>query len=382
MKQLLEDLRSHQVRLEEVPAPCCRPGGVLVRTATSLISSGTERAAVALGSKSLVGMGLERPDLVRQLFRRLRTSGVADVVAAVKARLDAGVALGYSSAGEVLEVGRGVEEFSAGDRVACAGADYSSHAEVNRIPKNLCVRIPEGVDFEAAASVALGGIALQAVRVADVRVGERVVVLGLGLVGLLTAQVLKAAGCPVWGMDPDGERVRVARELGLDFACESREWQESPWYDSCQRGAGPDAVILTAATRSAGPVELAGLLARDRGVVVVVGDVRVDIPREPYYKKELQVRYSRSYGPGRYDAEYEERGVDYPYGFVRWTEKRNMEAFLQLLAAGKVRVGPLVTHRFSISDALSAYDLLSGKSREKYLGILEQVRKTRSRIRS
>ena len=370
MKQLLEDLRSHQVRLEEVPAPCCRPGGVLVRTATSLISSGTERAAVALGSKSLVGMGLERPDLVRQLFRRLRTSGVADVVAAVKVRLDAGVALGYSSAGEVLEVGRGAEEFSAGDRVACAGADYSSHAEVNWIPKNLCVRIPEGVDFEAAASVALGGIALQAVRVADVRVGERVVVLGLGLVGLLTAQVLKAAGCPVWGMDPDGERVRLACELGLDFACESREWQESPWYDSCQRGAGPDAVILTAATLSAEPVELAGLLARDRGVVVVVGDVRVDIPREPYYKKELQVRYSRSYGPGRYDAEYEERGVDYPYGFVRWTEKRNMEAFLQLLAAGKVRVGPLVTHRFSISDALSAYDLLSGKSREKYLGIL------------
>src|SRR2546426_548480 len=285
MRQLLQDFRSREVRLEEVPAPCCRAGGVLVRSAASLISSGTERSTVALGTKSLVGMGLERPDLVQKLFRRVRTAGIADVVAAVK-------------------------------------------------------------------------------------VGERVAVVGLGLVGLLAAQVLKAAGCWVWGIDLDPDRVRLGRDLGLDFACESRECRESPWYASSERGEGPDAVIVTAATRSAEPIELAGRLARDRGIVVVVGDVRVDIPREFYYKKELQVRYSRSYGPGRYDAGYEERGIDYPYGFVRWTEKRNMEAFLALVEAGKVRVSPLVTHRFAISDALNAYDLLSGKGREKCLAIL------------
>ena len=370
MRQLLQDFRSREVRLEEVPAPCCRAGGVLVRSAASLISSGTERSTVALGTKSLVGMGLERPDLVQKLFRRVRTAGIADVVAAVRAKLDAGVALGYSSAGEVLEVGAGAEEFAVGERVASAGADYASHAEVNWVPRNLCVRIPGGVDFEAAASVAVGGIALHAVRVADVKVGERVAVVGLGLVGLLAAQVLKAAGCWVWGIDLDPDRVRLGRDLGLDFACESRECRESPWYASSERGEGPDAVIVTAATRSAEPIELAGRLARDRGIVVVVGDVRVDIPREFYYKKELQVRYSRSYGPGRYDAGYEERGIDYPYGFVRWTEKRNMEAFLALVEAGKVRVSPLVTHRFAISDVLNAYDLLSGKGREKCLAIL------------
>jgi len=370
MKQLLQDLRSHEVRLEDVPPPCCLPGGVLVRNAASLISSGTERATVALGSRSLLGMGLERPDLVRQLLRRVRTTGLADVIAAVKARLDAGVALGYSSAGEVLEVGAGAEEFAVGERVACAGADYASHAEVNWIPRNLCVRIPDGVDFESAAAVAVGGIALQGVRVADVRVGERVAVIGLGLVGLLTAEILKAAGCEVWGMDLDAARLALARELGVDFVGAPRAWRESPYREACERGEGPDAVIITAATPSREPVELAGRLARDRGVVVVLGDVRVDVPRDTYYRKELELRYSRSYGPGRYDSAYEEKGRDYPYGYVRWTERRNMAAFLDLVAASKVRVSPLVTHRFAISEALQAYELLSGKTAEPYLGIL------------
>jgi len=370
MKQLLQDLRSHEVRLEEVPPPACLPGGVLVANAASLISAGTERATVALGSKSLIGMGLERPDLVRQLFRRLETTGIADVVAAVKARLDAGIALGYSSAGTVLEVGAGAEEFSVGDRVACAGADYASHAEVNWIPRNLCLKIPPGLDFESAAAVAVGGIALQGVRVADAKVGERVAVIGLGLVGLLTAQVLKAAGCVVWGMDLDPDRLARARELGVDFACQPGEWTDSPYREAAERGQGADAVIITAATDSRQPIEVAGQIARDRGVVVVLGDVRVDVPRESYYKKEIALRYSRSYGPGRYDPEYEERGHDYPYGLVRWTERGNMEAFLDLVAAGRVRVGPLVTHRFSIAEALKAYELLSGKTGEKHLGIV------------
>jgi len=369
MKQLLQDLRSREVKVEEVPPPCCLPGGVLVKTVASLISSGTERAMVTLGSKSLLGKALERPDLVRLLLRRVRTTGFADVMATVRARLDSSAPLGYSSAGVVLEVGAGAQEFAVGDRVACAGAGHANHAEINWIPRNLCVKIPPGVDFESAASVAVGAIALQGVRVAEVKLGERVAVIGLGLVGQLVAQILRAAGCVVWGLDPDPNRVRLARQLG-DFAYENREWDTSPWDALCQRGEGADAVILTAATRSAEPVELAGRLARDRGLVVIVGDVRADIPRESYYRKELQVRYSRSYGPGRYDPEYEEGGTDYPYGFVRWTEKRNMEAFLELVAQHKLCVGPLLTHRFGINEALEAYKLLLGERRENYLGIL------------
>ena len=370
MKQVLQDLRSHKVQVEEVPPPCCLPGGVLVKNAASLISSGTERATVALGGKTLLGKALERPDLVRRLFRRLQTSGVADVIATVRARLETAVALGYSSAGTVLQVGAEAEEFAVGDRVACAGAGHAGHAEVIWVPKNLCVKIPSNVSFESAASVAVGAIALQGVRVADAKLGERVAVIGLGLVGQLVAQILQANGCVVWGLDTDPERVRLALELGLDFACENRAWQQSPYSALSQRGAGADAVILTAATRSNEPIELAGELARDRGVVVVVGDVRADIPREHYYKKELQVRYSRSYGPGRYDPEYEQGGADYPYGFVRWTERRNMEAFLGLVGQQKVRVEPLLTHRFSIDEALQAFQLLSGERKERYVGIL------------
>jgi len=370
MKQVLQDLRSHAVQVEEVPPPCCLPGGVLVRNQASLISSGTERATIDLGSKTLLGKALERPDLVRLLLRRLKSSGVAEVIDTVRARLDTAVALGYSSAGVVLEVGAGAEEFAVGDQVACAGAGYAGHAEVNWVPKNLCAKIPPNLSFESAAAVAVGAIALQGVRVAEVKVGERVAVIGLGLIGQLVAQILRAAGCGVWGLDPDPQRVKLADELGVDFACENRAWKQSPYSALCQRGEGADAVILTAATRSSEPIELAGELARERGVVVVVGNVRADIPREPYYKKELQVRYSRSYGPGRYDPGYEERGADYPYGFVRWTEKRNMEAFLDLVAQQKVRIEPLLTHRFSIDEGLEAFKLLSGERKERYVGIL------------
>jgi len=370
MKQVLQDLHSREVQVAEVPPPCCLPGGVLVRTAASLISSGTERATIALGSKTLLGKALERPDLVRQIFRRLKASGVADVIATVRARLDTAVALGYSSAGVVLEVGAGAEEFAVGDCVACAGAGHAGHAEVNWIPKNLCVKIPPNVSFESAASVAVGAIALQGVRVAEAAVGERVAVIGLGLIGQLVVQILHACGCVVWGLDPDPERVRLAKELGIDFACENGGWEQSPYSAFCRRGEGADAVILAAATTSSEPIALAGELARERGVVVVLGDVHVNVPREHYYKKELQVRYSRSYGPGRYDPEYEEGGADYPYGFVRWTEKRNMEAFLELVAQQKVRVEPLLTHRFGIEEALEAFKLLSGKRKERYMGIV------------
>jgi predicted dehydrogenase/threonine dehydrogenase-like Zn-dependent dehydrogenase len=370
MKQVVLDLRRGEVRVEELPAPCCLPQGVLVRSVASLISSGTERAALRLGRRTLLGKALERPDLALRLLRQLKTTNVADIVATARARLEAVQPLGYSAAGVVLEVGRGADEFVVGDRVACAGTGYASHAEVNWVPKNLCVRIPPGMDFQDAASVALGAIALEGVRVAGVAVGERVAVVGLGLVGLLTAQVLKAAGCTVWGIDPDPGRVSLARELGLDVAFENSHLRGWGPNEGRERAEGMDAVILTAATRSSEPVELAGLLARERGLVVVVGDFRVDVPRELYYKKELQLRYSRSYGPGRYDSAYEERGADYPYGFVRWTENRNMRAYLDLVAAQKVRVQPLITHRFAVDDAREGYDLVGGRRPEKYVGIV------------
>lgn len=340
----------------------CRAAGVLVRTVASFVSSGTERASLRLGSRTLVGKALERPELARRLIWRLKTAGPAAVITTVRARFERPLPLGYSSAGIVVEVGSGADEFTAGDRVACAGTGYAAHAELNWVPKNLYVSIPPQVDFEREASAALGAVALQGVRVSEVRIGDRVAVVGLGIIGLLTAQVLKAAGCLVWGSDPDAERVRLAHELGIDAASTSTD---QPWLESSM-----DAVLLTAATSSRSPVQLAGRLARDRGIVVVVGEVRVDIPRETYYAKELQVRYSRSYGPGRYDPQYEERGLDYPYGFVRWTEKRNLEAYLRLLADGKVEVKPLITHRFPIENAQEAYSLLSRERPESSVGIV------------
>ena len=373
MKQLLQDLRTHEIVVEEVPAPGCPPGGVLVRTVASLISSGTERATVKLGSMSLLGKALERPDLVRSLVQRLRTTGVASVVANVRAKLDRSMALGYSSAGEILEVGEGAREFRVGQRVACAGTGYASHAERIWVPGNLCVPIPDKVDDDSAAFVALGSIALQGVRVAEVKIGEHVAVLGLGLVGLVTVQILQAAGCTVWGVDPDPDRVALARELGVAFATSNSKFIPA---SDLPRAGGADAVIITAATKSSQPIDLAGQIARDRGIVIVVGDVRVDVPREHYYQKELQVRYSRSYGPGRYDQAYEEKGIDYPQGYVRWTEKRNMQAFLDLVAARKVDLRRLVTHRFEIDRAPEAYGLLTGKRQEKYLAILIEYSKT------
>lgn len=370
MKQLLQDMNSHALEVRDVPPPRCLPGGVLVKNVASLISSGTERTAIRLGGKTLLGKAIERPDLVKQVLRRIMSTGVAEVAATVRARLDVDIALGYSSAGVVVEVGEEIDEFAPGQRVACAGMGHASHAEVDSVPGNLCVGIPSGVDFVSASSVAVGAIALQGIRLAEAKIGERVAVIGLGLVGLLSVQILKAAGCRVLGIDPDPERVSRALELGADFACANREWKENPWNRVHDRLEGVDAVIITAGTRSNEPVELAGRVARDRAVVVIVGDVRVDVPREFYYKKELQVRYSRSYGPGRYDSRYEEGGLDYPPGYVRWTEKSNMESYLQLVAQGKVDVARLITHRFDISKATRAYKLLSGETKGKYIAMV------------
>src|SRR5215213_9120605 len=369
MKQLLQNLKTGEGLVADVPAPVAQPGRVLVRAAASLVSAGTERAFVELGRKSLLGKAKDRPDLVGKVLEKVKSEGLLSTLRSVREKLDESHALGYSAAGLVVEVGEGVTEFRAGDRVACAGTGYAAHAELLSVPKNLCVRLPDGVDFETGAFATLGAIALQGVRLAEPTLGESVVVIGLGLIGQLAAQLLKANGCRVFGVDLDASKVELARSLGADDGCAAGAGVKDAvlrW----SRGRGADAVLLTAATQSDEPVELAGEISRLRGRVVAVGLVGMNVPRQSYFQRELSLRVSMSYGPGRYDPEYEERGHDYPLPYVRWTEGRNLEAFLDLVAAGGLRTAPLVTHRFDIEEAARAYQLISGDTGEPYLAVL------------
>ncbi|GIW50670.1 MAG: oxidoreductase [Gemmatimonadales bacterium] len=300
---------------------------------------------------------------------KARREGVLTALESVRNRLGEPMALGYSCAGMVMAVGNGVEGLEPGDRVACGGGGYAVHAEVVSVPKNLVVKVPNTVDFESAAFTTLGAIALQGIRLADVKLGEVVVVIGLGLLGLLTVQMLKGAGCVVLGIDLQEQRAELARKLGADMATTSEEALKNAVL-AATGGQGADAVLITADTKSNRPVELAGELARKKGVVVAVGAVGMNIPRKVYYEKELAFHVSCSYGPGRYDPQYEEKGIDYPYAYVRWTENRNMQAFIRLLAEGKVDVKPLITHRFPIGEAPKAYELIAGKTQEAFLGVL------------
>lgn len=361
-------MRSGELSVADVPPPICRPGHLLVRTTASLISAGTEKSKVDLARKSLLGKARERPDLVRKVIDKARSEGLASTFTAVKAKLDTAVALGYSAAGVVVEVCEGVESFAVGDRVACAGAGYASHAEMISVPKNLCVKVPDGVDTEAAAFGTLGAIALQGVRLAAPTLGEAVVVIGLGLLGQITVQLLRANGCRVFGVDTDTSKFDLARNLGAEACAAPSDAREM--VEGWSRGRGVDAVLITAATRSNDPVELAGEVSRLKGRVVVVGLVGMDVPRETYYERELTLQMSMSYGPGRYDAEYEERGHDYPFEYVRWTEGRNIEAFLDLIANGSLDIDKLISHRFPVEEAHDAYALIEAGSKEPYLGIV------------
>ena len=366
MKQIAQSQRDGKLKVLDVPVPALRPEGVLVATAYSVISAGTERAKVDLAKKSLLGKAMARPDQVRQVIKSARQAGLAATYQKVMTRLDAMNPLGYSSAGIVLAVGDHVRDIAPGDRVACAGAGFANHAEIAYVPRNLCARVPEGVALDEAAYATIGAIALQGIRQSGAALGEVVGVIGLGLIGLLTVQMLRAAGCRVVGFDLDPGRCDLALRFGADLALQ-------PNADQPLRTIAPhglDAVILTAATSSSDPIRLAGELARDRARVIVVGAVGMDIPRSPFYEKELEIRLSRSYGPGRYDNQYEERGVDYPVGYVRWTEGRNLEAFVDLLAQRKVDVAALTTHRFRLGAAEAAYDVIEGKSGERFLGVL------------
>jgi predicted dehydrogenase/threonine dehydrogenase-like Zn-dependent dehydrogenase len=371
VKQVLQQSRNGEIAVVDVPAPKLLPGCVLVRMAASLVSAGTERASCDFASKGLLQKAQARPDLVRDVISKVRRDGVFSAVTAVRSRLDQPNALGYSSSGTVVGIGEGVSDLSVGDRVACAGANYAVHAEFACVPRLLVARIrpDSAVSFEDAAFTTLGAVALHGIRTADVKLGDVVAVIGLGLLGQLTVQILKAAGCRVLGMDIAVERAELALRLGADDVSVTGDGLRDLSLRS-SNGHGADAVLITAETTSSEPVELAGEVARDRGVVVAVGTVGMDIQRKLYFEKELDFRVSRSYGPGRYDSAYEQKGCDYPIGYVRWTETRNMEAFLQLLAEGKLDVKSLITHRFPIERAHAAYELIMGKVGQPFLGVL------------
>jgi len=368
MKQLLQNLRTGEATVAEVPVPVVQPGRVLVRTAASLISAGTERALTELGQKSLLGKARERPELIGKVWEKVKSEGIAQALEGVRDKLDQSHAVGYSAAGIVIECAEDVTDFRAGDRVACAGTDYASHAEIISVPRNLCVRLPEQLSFTEGAFGTVGAIALQGVRLAEPTLGESVVVIGLGLVGQLTVQLLKANGCRVFGVDIDEARLQLALASGADAGCIPEEARERVMAWS--RGRGADACIIAAATTSAEPIELAGEISRLKGRVIAVGLVGMNVPRNVYYQRELTLRVSLSYGPGRHDPDYEERGHDYPLAYVRWTEGRNIEAFLDLLAARRIEVKPLITHRFPIDDAPQAYQLISGSTHENYLAVV------------
>jgi len=367
MKQLLQNIKTGKATIEDVPVPTPRDGQALVKVEASLVSAGTERMVVEFAEKSLIGKARSRPDLVKQVLDKARREGFTNTLQSAFNRLDQPMALGYSSAGKIVALGKNMTGFKVGQRVACAGGGYAVHAEYNVVPCNLLTPLPKNVDFESAAFTTLGAIALHGFRLAEPQIGENVAVIGLGLLGLLTTQIATAAGCNVLGIDLDPKRIALASSLGLEAV--SRQNAESA-SESFTTHRGFDVILICADTSSNDPVELAGTIARDRARVVATGAVGLTIPRKIYYEKELSFINSRSYGPGRYDSNYEENGQDYPLGYIRWTEGRNFEAVVDLMSKGKLQVKPLITHRFPIEKATQAYDVITGKKKESFLGVL------------
>lgn len=351
-----------QIIVQEVPVPACGDNEVLVQNMYSIISSGTESSTVKASSKGLIGLAKRlksNPQLVQRAIEMARREGLRKMMDAAQGQVEARlVPLGYSSSGVVADVGRSITNISTGDKVACAGAGYACHAEVITVPQNLVCQVPDDVDFDEAAFTTLGAIATQGIRRAQVQIGDKVAVVGLGLLGQITSQILKASGTFVIGIDPIQARVNLARELGTDVSLLSGENVVSQVLEHTN-GFGADVVIICAATQSSEPVKQAMQMARGKGKVVVVGDVGMELERSPFYEKELDFLISCSYGPGRYDPMYEEKGIDYPIGYVRWTENRNMQAFLDLLAQKKVNVKRLIDHVFPIEEASAAYGILN-----------------------
>ena len=368
MKQILQNLKDGSTELAEVPCPRLAPGHLLLRTTRTLISAGTERMLVDFGKANPLEKARQQPDKVRQVLEKVKTDGLAPTLAAVRNKLEQPLALGYCHVG-VVEAGEGRGEggqsgFAVGDRVISNG----KHAEMVSVPVNLCARIPDNVSDEAAAFTVIGAIALQGIRLVAPTLGEAVVVTGLGLIGLLTVQLLRAQGCRVLGIDLDPAKLALARQFGAETVDLAAGQDPLAVATAFSRGRGVDAVIITAATRSNEPVHQAAQMCRQRGRIVLVGVVGLELSRADFYEKELTFQVSCSYGPGRYDPRYEAQGLDYPIGFVRWTEQRNFEAVLDLLAAGRLDVAPLVSHRFALAEAPRAYEVVAGA--EPSLGII------------
>jgi len=359
MKQLLQHPREKTPQAVTLPDPVAQPGCVLIRTRASLISSGTERASVQMARASLVEKARRRPNLVRQVIHKARTEGLMQTWQKARHRLDQPLIPGYSCAGTVIGLGGGVSGFRIGDRVAAAGQNLASHAELTNVPVNLVCPLPESVGFDDGAFVAVGAIALHGVRTSAPLIGETVAVVGLGLVGQLTARILFAQGCRVIGIDPSESRRRVAETS--EHAITAAPQDAAHVVQQATGGLGADAVIVCAASQSEDILTQAAVLARDRACITVVGAVPVVAPREIFYRKELQLRVSRSYGPGRYDDAYEQRGFDYPESYVRWTENRNMRAFLQLIAEKRVDTNSLITHRFKVEESETAYTTIESE---------------------
>jgi predicted dehydrogenase/threonine dehydrogenase-like Zn-dependent dehydrogenase len=369
MKQIAQNYKSGELVVLDVPAPVCRPGGVLVRTLFSLISTGTELMKVSEASMSMVGMARARPDQVKKVIDQVQQQGLVTTYKKVRNKLDSYTPLGYSLCGVVTEVGEGAGEFKVGQFVACAGNEQALHAEYNWVPVNLCASVPAGVLPEHAAFATVAAIAMQGVRRAEVQLGETAAVIGLGLIGQLVVRLLAAAGVQAVGIDPIPGRCHLAEKSGA--ACGSPDELDGVLAELAKitNGRGADHVFLSAGGDSNGPVEAAVKLARDRGRIVDIGKMKLDLPWNAYYEKELDVRFSRSYGPGRYDTRYELDGIDYPAGYVRWTEKRNLESFLDLIARNELEVASLIGGVFPISDAAKVYqDLKTGEL--KAIGVL------------
>lgn len=364
MRQVLQYLSSGETALVEVPRPACGSGKVVIATRTTLVSAGTERMLVEFGKAGLISKARQQPERVMQVLDKMRTDGVLQTVDAVRSKLDQPLPLGYCNVGVVLELGSGVGNLKPGDRVASNGG----HAEIVAVGQNLVARIPDNVTDEAAAFTVLGAIALQGIRLANPTLGESVAVIGLGLIGLLTVQLLLAQGCRVLGIDLDPEKVALAEGFGATGICPSKGEDVLARAEEFSRGNGIDAVLITASTSSNEPVHQAAQMSRKRGRIVLVGVTGLELSRNDFYQKELSFQVSCSYGPGRYEPDYEEKGQDYPVGFVRWTEQRNFEAVLDMMSSGKIDVAPLITHRFAFAAAPEAYQILV--SQTPHLGIL------------
>src|ERR1700689_612404 len=370
MKQIAQNYRSGELIVLDAPVPACRPGGVLVQTLFSLISTGTEMMKVHEANLSLVGKARARPEQVRKVLDSVAQQGAVATYKKVMNKLDSYTPLGYSLCGVVTEVGRGAEEFRAGQLVACAGNEQALHAEYNWVPVNLCAAVPDGVAPEHAAFATVASIAMHGVRRSEVQLGETAAVIGLGLIGQIVVRLLAAAGVQAIGVDPGPDRCGLA-EKGGAVACGSPDDLDGVLADLAKitSGRGADHVFLAAGGNSNGPVEAAVKLARDRARIVDIGKMKLDLPWNAYYEKELDVRFSRSYGPGRYDTRYELDGIDYPAGYVRWTEKRNLESFLDLVARSQLEVATLIDGVFPFGDAAKVYgDLKDGTLRA--IGVL------------